>query len=73
LRLAYSMTIKKAQGQTLSHVGLMLKDTVFSHYVALSQVTNSRNLHIVIPDTAVDTEGRRDGKIQNVVYTEVLS
>jgi ATP-dependent DNA helicase PIF1 len=58
------MTINKAQGQTLSHVGLMLKDTVFSHgqlHVALSRVTNFHNLHIVIPDNAVGTgDGRRD-------------
>jgi hypothetical protein len=39
-----------------------------------ARVTNSRNLHIVLPDNAVDSEeGRRDEKIKNVVYRKVLS
>src|SRR5436190_22794492 len=37
LRLAFAMTINKAQGQTLRHVGLCLTEPVFTHgqlYVA---------------------------------------
>ncbi|XP_019165748.1 PREDICTED: ATP-dependent DNA helicase PIF1-like [Ipomoea nil] len=40
LMLSYAMTINKSQGQTLSHVGLLLKKPVFVHgqlYVAASR------------------------------------
>jgi hypothetical protein len=42
------------QGQTLNHVGLCLKKPVFTHgqlYVALSRVTYSANLRMIVPDT----------------------
>ena len=70
LRLAFAMTINKSQGQTLTHVGLVLKDPVFTHgqlYVALSRVTNSANLHLIVPN-----EDRVEGKLKNVVYREVF-
>jgi len=38
------MTIKKSQEQTLTHIGLVLMEVVFTHgelYVALSQVTKT--------------------------------
>jgi PIF1-like helicase/Helicase len=72
LRLAFAMTINKAQGQTLNHVGLCLKEPVFTHgqlYVALSRVTDSANLRMIVPDT----EEGRQGKIKNVVYSEVFN
>jgi ATP-dependent exoDNAse (exonuclease V) alpha subunit len=67
------MTINKAQGQTLKHVGLDLCEPVFTHgqlYVALSRVTDVANLKIIVPDTP---EARREGKIKNVVYKEVFN
>jgi ATP-dependent DNA helicase PIF1 len=67
------MTINKAQGQTLKHVGLDLREPVFTHgqlYVALSRVTDVANLKIIVPDTP---EARREGKIKNVVYKEVFN
>jgi len=73
LRLAFAMTINKAQGQTLRHVGLDLREPVFTHgqlYVALSRVTDAANLKIIVPDTP---EARREGKIKNVVYSEVFN
>jgi hypothetical protein len=73
LRLAFAMTINKAQGQTLRHVGLDLRQPVFTHgqlYVALSRVTDAANLKIIVPDTP---EARREGKLKNVVYKEVFN
>ena len=49
IRPAFAMSINKAQGQTLSFVGLWLEDPVFSHgqlYVALSRVSSRDNLKI---------------------------
>ena len=42
VKLSYVITINKAQGQSLSRVGLMLTPEVFAHgqlYVALSRAT----------------------------------
>jgi len=73
LRLAFAMTINKSQGQTLRYVGLCLTESVFTHsqlYVAISQLTNSANLGMIVSDTQ---EARREGKIKNVVYSEVFN
>src|SRR6266496_2559904 len=72
LRLAFAMTINKAQGQTLKHVGLCLKEPVFTHgqlYVTLSRVMDGANLRMIVPDTE---EACKEGKIKNVVYSEYL-
>ena len=80
VKLAYSMTVNKAQGQTLPKVGIFLQKPVFSHgqlYVALSRVTDKSNLHIkVCPQGRSQTvQGSlRDGRTftENVVYPEVI-
>ncbi|KIJ14676.1 hypothetical protein PAXINDRAFT_78621, partial [Paxillus involutus ATCC 200175] len=48
--VGYAMTINKAQGQSVKHVGLDLRSGVFSHgqlYVALSRCTNPGNVMVV--------------------------
>ena len=70
VRLAFSITINKAQGQSVERVGIDLRVPVFSHgqlYVALSCATNSRNVKILLP------EDQEDSRTTNVVYPEVLA
>lgn len=67
---AFCMTINKAQGQTLSHVGVYLPSPAFSHgqlYVAMSRVTDYRNLFLM---TEWDAHGAPITK--NIVYPEVF-
>ena len=68
VRLSFAMTINKAEGQSLKHVGIHLMSPVFCHgqlYVALSRATSCENVHILLPDAA-------HPKTANVVYSEVL-
>ncbi|KAM3326084.1 hypothetical protein P3S67_001210 [Capsicum chacoense] len=67
----FDMTINKSQGQSLSHVGLFLKKSVFTHgqlYVALSRVTSRKGLNIL----AYDDEEKITNEVKNVVYKEVF-
>ncbi len=69
VRLAFAMSINKAQGQSVKFVGLDLRIPVFTHgqlYVALSRATSPRNIHILLPSDTVDCV------TENVVYPEVL-
>ena len=69
--ISYAMTINKSQGQSLSKVGLFLRNPVFSHgqlYVAFSRVTHPNGLKVLLC---------KDGHVNpscttNVVYKEVL-
>ncbi|KAM3248552.1 ATP-dependent DNA helicase PIF1-like [Capsicum annuum] len=66
----FSMTINKSQGQSLSHAGLFLKKSVFTHgqlYVALSRMTSRKGLNIL----AYDDEEKITNEVKNVVYKEV--
>jgi ATP-dependent DNA helicase PIF1 len=68
--LAFSMTINKSQGQSLHHVSIDLRESVFSHsqlYVALSQCTSSNHIKVLLPDGATTTN------VTNVVYPEALA
>lgn len=72
VKLAFAMTINKAQGQSLDRVGLVLDPEVFSHgqlYVALSRVTSPAGIYMVVPPT---DKAVQDGRIKNVVYPEVF-
>ncbi|KAL7583176.1 hypothetical protein Lser_V15G43645 [Lactuca serriola] len=71
LAVSFAMTINKSQGQSLSKVGLFLKDPVFTYgqlYVALSRVQSRQGLRLLI----LDKHGRLTNKTSNVVYKEVL-
>ena len=65
VRLAFSMTINKAQGQSLQVCGLNLENPCFAHgqlYVACSRVANPTKLFIFA----------QGGKTKNIVYAKAL-
>ena len=65
VKLAYSMTINKAQGQTLKWRGVNLIEACFSHgqlYVACFRVGRSNHLFIYAPNN----------KTPNIVYKQIL-
>ena len=71
IRVAFAMTINKAQGQTLECVGVYLKNDCFSHgqlYVAASRVGHPQHIRF-----AVDREEDGSFRTRNVVYNEVLT
>ncbi|XP_035845652.1 uncharacterized protein LOC110934133 [Helianthus annuus] len=72
LSVCFAMTINKSQGQSLSRVGLYLKDPAFTHgqlYVALSRVKTREGVKILI----FDADGKPTNKTSNVVYKEVFT
>ncbi|XP_076913980.1 uncharacterized protein LOC143572816 [Bidens hawaiensis] len=71
-RLCFSMTINKAQGQTIPHIGVYLPDSVFSHgklYVALSGGISRENTNVLVHPAKDFGDGVYTS---NVVYPEVL-
>jgi DNA helicase Pif1, 2B domain len=68
IRLAFGMSINKAQGQSLDRVGIYLNNPVFAHgqlYVALSRCSDYRNIRVLLPPNANRTT-------PNIVYKEVI-
>lgn len=69
VRLAFSMTINKSQGQSVKWVGLDLRSPVFSHgqlYVALSRCTHPNRVKAIFPEHEEGTS------TINIVYREVF-
>ena len=65
VRLAFAMSINKAQGQSLKVAGINLESPCFSHgqlYVACSRVGSGRSLYVFAPDA----------KTRNIVYQTAL-
>ncbi|KAJ8955785.1 hypothetical protein NQ317_014160 [Molorchus minor] len=78
VRLAYGITINKAQGQTLSRVGIYLKRPCFGHgqlYVAFSRVRSADDVRVFVENcSAQGTFAYRTGRTftRNVVYHSIL-
>ena len=75
VRLAYSMTINKSQGQTFDNLGIYLPNPVFSHgqlYVAFSRARSFRNIYVQLGQTCTQGLLCDNYVTQNVVYKEVL-
>ncbi len=72
LRLAYSLTYNKSQGQTLERVGLDLRNDVFCHgqlYVALGRVRNRESIRVLVsPNRIINGTAA----VANIVYPELL-
>ena len=69
VRLAFAITINRAQGQSVKYVGVDLRIPVFTHgqlYVAMSRVTSKKNLKILLPLDNLDS------RTNNIVYKEAL-
>jgi len=69
MHLAFAMTINKSQEQSVEHVGLDLRTSVFSHgqlYVALSRCTNGERIKMLF------SQEQRHTKTTNIVYSEIL-
>ena len=65
VRLAFAMSINKAQGQSLKVAGIHLESPCFSHgqlYVAFSRVGNGKKLYVFAPGS----------KTKNIVYQAAL-
>ena len=69
VRVCFAMSINKSQGQSVKHVGLDVRNAVFTHgqlYVAVSRVTSVYNLKVIwdsISGTPVT---------KNILYPEVI-
>ena len=77
VRLAFTMTVNKAQGQTLTRAGVYLPQPVFTHgqlYVALSRAGLPEDLSIYILDTGDGSHVTDDtgSFTRNIVYHEVF-
>ena len=69
VKLVYSLTAKKAQGQTLEQVGIFIGGEFFSHgqlYVALSRVGSISSVKILF-------KAENKFHVKNVVYKEVIN
>jgi len=78
VRVAFAMTINKAQGQTFDRVGLYLRSPVFAHgqlYVALSRIRKFDDLRVLIKETHGQgfLPDGITGFTKNVVFSEVFT
>jgi ATP-dependent exoDNAse (exonuclease V) alpha subunit len=74
VRLAYSMIINKAQGQTFNKLGIFLPTPVFSHgqlFVAFSRAKSFKNIFVQVMNNTTQGKVRHTTITQNIVYREI--
>ena len=74
VRLCFAMTINKAQGQTLSYVGIYFRKPVFSHgqlYVVLSRAKTGDSVRVLNCEDLINKGDCRLTK--NIIFEELLS
>ena len=74
IKLAFSLTVNKAQGQTIPKVGFYINAPLFHHgqlYTVLSRVSEKKNIVIMLEPTILD--GNTEFLINNIVYKEVFN
>ena len=75
LRLAWAMTINKAQGQTFEKVGIHLEEPVFTHgqlYVAFSRDRSFSDVRVEIIPTSRQGRHGDTWTTDNIIFQEVL-
>jgi ATP-dependent exoDNAse (exonuclease V) alpha subunit len=81
IRLSFSMTINKAQEQTIPNASVYLPEPVFSHgqlYVVLSRATARSNIRVLVVRPSDKKDKKKKTKTngtytKNIVYKEVLT
>jgi ATP-dependent DNA helicase PIF1 len=71
IRIAFSMTIDRSQGQSLNQMGLYLPQPVFAHgqlYVSLSRTTSHQHIKVLISHSNY----QEDCQTKNIVYNEIF-
>lgn len=73
IKLAFAMSIQKAQGQTVEILGIALEREVFTHgqlYTAFTRATDEDDVRVYAPNREEDEQGRV--KVLNIVAKEML-
>jgi ATP-dependent exoDNAse (exonuclease V) alpha subunit len=69
IRLAFAISINKAQGQSVKYVGVDLRVPVFTHgqlYVTLSRATSRSRVKVLLSAQA------RENRTLNVVFPQIF-
>ena len=77
IKIAFALTINRAQGQSASKCGILLPRDVWTHgqiYVAFSRSGNPNNVYVWAEQSQFGPYGLDPGKryVKNVVYREVI-
>ena len=73
IRLAFSLTVNKSQGQTINKLGFFVDSKLFCHghlYTAMSRVCSRQSLKILLARTEINN--KLSFFINNIVYKEAL-
>ena len=77
LKVAFALTINRAQGQSAVKCGILLPKNVWTHgqiYVAFSRCGNPNNIYVWAEQSQFKDDNLEKGKyyVKNVVYHEVI-